>query len=62
MNAQLPDRASNSIRCSLNQADDSRNYKYVKLKLNREQRYADLTVHGPEGRSANNAGRDSETR
>ncbi|HJU94268.1 MAG TPA: 2,3-epoxybenzoyl-CoA dihydrolase [Pyrinomonadaceae bacterium] len=29
--------------------DDSRNYKYVKLKLNREQRYADLTVHGPEG-------------
>ncbi|HLM23679.1 MAG TPA: 2,3-epoxybenzoyl-CoA dihydrolase [Pyrinomonadaceae bacterium] len=26
-----------------------RNYKYVKLKLNREQRYADLTVHGPEG-------------
>ncbi len=29
--------------------DDTRNYKYVKLKLNREQRYADLTVHGPEG-------------
>src|SRR5215210_2416988 len=28
---------------------DERNYKYVKLKLNREQRYADLTVHGPEG-------------
>ena len=28
---------------------DSRNYKYVKLKLNREQRYADLTVHAPEG-------------
>ncbi len=24
-------------------------YKYVKLKLNRDQRYADLTVHGPEG-------------
>lgn len=24
-------------------------YKYVKLKLNREQRYADLTVLGPEG-------------
>src|SRR5689334_17809882 len=24
---------------------DSRNYKYVKLKLNRDQRYADLTVH-----------------
>jgi len=29
--------------------DDSRNYKYVKLKLNRDQRYADLTVHAPEG-------------
>ena len=29
--------------------DDSRDYKYVKLKLNREQRYADLTVHAPEG-------------
>jgi benzoyl-CoA-dihydrodiol lyase len=29
--------------------DNSRDYKYVKLKLNREQRYADLTVHGPEG-------------
>ena len=29
--------------------DDSRNYKYVKLKLNREQRYADLTIHAPEG-------------
>ncbi len=29
--------------------DNSRNYKYVKLTLNREQRYADLTVHGPEG-------------
>ncbi len=29
--------------------DDSRNYKYVKLQLNREQRYADLTVHAPEG-------------
>ena len=28
---------------------DSRNYKYVKLALHREQRYADLTVNGPEG-------------
>jgi benzoyl-CoA-dihydrodiol lyase len=24
-------------------------YEYVKLELNREQRYADLTMHGPEG-------------
>jgi benzoyl-CoA-dihydrodiol lyase len=29
-------------------ADDSREYKYVSLKLHREERYADLTVHGPE--------------
>ncbi len=29
--------------------DNSRNYKYVKLKLDREQRYADLTIHAPEG-------------
>jgi benzoyl-CoA-dihydrodiol lyase len=29
--------------------DTSRDYKYVKLKLNRDQRYADLTIHAPEG-------------
>jgi benzoyl-CoA-dihydrodiol lyase len=28
--------------------EDSREYKYVGLKLNREKRYADLTVRGPE--------------
>jgi len=28
--------------------DDTRIYKYVSVKLNREKRYADLTVHGPE--------------
>ncbi|HEY0385937.1 MAG TPA: 2,3-epoxybenzoyl-CoA dihydrolase [Pyrinomonadaceae bacterium] len=28
--------------------DDGREYEYVSLKLNREQRYADLTVRGPE--------------
>ena len=28
--------------------DDSRDYKYVSLKLHREKRYADLTVRGPE--------------
>jgi len=27
--------------------DDTRKYKYVSLKRNREKRYADLTVHGP---------------
>ncbi len=30
-------------------SDTARNYQYVKLNLNREQRYADLTVHGPDG-------------
>jgi benzoyl-CoA-dihydrodiol lyase len=34
---------------------DSRNYKYVKLKLNRDQRYADLTVLAPEGPQPNTA-------
>ena len=29
--------------------DNSRNYQYVKLQLHREQRYADLTIHGPHG-------------
>jgi len=33
---------------SVAQEGDERNYKYVSLKLNREQRYADLTVRGPE--------------
>ena len=34
--------------------DGSRDYKYVKLKLNREQRYADLTVYAPEGPQPSN--------
>ncbi|MEP6635547.1 MAG: 2,3-epoxybenzoyl-CoA dihydrolase [Acidobacteriota bacterium] len=29
-------------------SDDGREYKYVTLKLNREQRFADLTVRGPQ--------------
>ena len=28
--------------------EDTRDYKCIRLKLNREKRYADLTVHGPE--------------
>jgi benzoyl-CoA-dihydrodiol lyase len=28
--------------------DDTRDYKYVSVKLNRDKRYADLTVRGPE--------------
>jgi len=30
-------------------SDTSRDYQYVKVKLNREQRYANLTVHAPTG-------------
>lgn len=30
---------------------DGREYKYVSVKLNREQRYADLTIRAPEARS-----------
>lgn len=30
-------------------SDSSREYKYVSLKLNREERYADLTMRGPDG-------------
>ena len=29
--------------------DTSRNYQYVKLQLHRDQRYADLTIHSPQG-------------
>ncbi len=36
-------------RLEFESTDDSRDYKYVKLKLNRDQRYADLTIHAPEG-------------
>ena len=31
------------------QSDDSRNYKFVKVQLHRDERYADLTIHAPEG-------------
>ena len=33
----------------INSTDNSRNYRYIRLQLHREQRYADLTVVGPEG-------------
>jgi benzoyl-CoA-dihydrodiol lyase len=32
---------------SFEQHDGSRDYQYVKIKLNREQRFADLTIQGP---------------
>ena len=34
---------------AVEEQSNSRNYKYVKLQLHREQRYADLSVRGPEG-------------
>jgi benzoyl-CoA-dihydrodiol lyase len=43
---QLAASARNVTGIKLNPLQD---YKYVELKLNRDQRYADLTVHGPEG-------------
>lgn len=51
---QLAGASSSSRGIKLNPlqfatADNTRDYKYVKLKLNREQRYADLTMHAPEG-------------
>jgi benzoyl-CoA-dihydrodiol lyase len=39
----------------LQSTDNSREYKYVSLKLNREKRYADLTVRGPEAGLPTNA-------
>jgi benzoyl-CoA-dihydrodiol lyase len=35
-------------RLSFEESAEGREYKYVSLKLNREQRYADLTIRGPE--------------
>jgi benzoyl-CoA-dihydrodiol lyase len=34
---------------SFEETENSRNYKYVKIDIHRDQRYADLTIHGPEG-------------
>src|SRR5215213_3299447 len=45
-------RAKSGIKLNplqIESSDDQRNYRYVKLKLHREQRYADLTVDAPEG-------------
>ena len=51
---QLEDASTSNKGIKLNpvqfdSTENSRDYKYVKLKLNREQRYADLTIHAPEG-------------
>lgn len=44
--------ASSGIKLNpleIQSTDDSRNYRYIRLQLHREQRYADLTVVGPNG-------------
>ena len=48
-NAPAPEQGIKLTPLEFETTDDSRTYKYVKLKLNREQRYADLTVLAPEG-------------
>ncbi len=47
--APAPDHGIKLTPLKFESTADSRNYKYVKLKLNRDQRYADLTVVAPEG-------------
>lgn len=44
--------ASSGIKLNplqIESTNESRNSSYIQLKLNREQRYADLTVRGPQG-------------
>jgi benzoyl-CoA-dihydrodiol lyase len=44
--------ASSGIKLSplqIESTDDSRNYRYIRLQLHRGQRYADLTMLGPDG-------------
>jgi benzoyl-CoA-dihydrodiol lyase len=48
-NASAPPQGIKLTPLEFETTDDSRNYKHVKVKLNREQRYVDLTVHAPEG-------------
>ena len=57
---QLSDASASNKGIKLNPVqfettDNSRDYKYVKLKLNREQRYADLTLRAPEGKQPTTA-------
>ena len=49
VNATAPDGPGIKLNpLEVETTGDARNYKYVKLKLDREQRYADLTVRGPD--------------
>ena len=50
--ATADQKAGSGIRLNplqIDETDDSRNYRYIHLQLNRDQRYADLTVLAPEG-------------
>ena len=45
-------RTSNGIKLNplkIESTSDSRNYRYIRVQLHREQRYADLTMRGPDG-------------
>ena len=46
--SQLRNTGINLNPLQFKSADDARDYNYVSVKLNREKRYADLTVRGPE--------------
>jgi benzoyl-CoA-dihydrodiol lyase len=43
-----PDTGIKLNPLEIESTEDTRDYKYVHLKLNREKRYADLTIQGPE--------------
>ncbi len=50
--AEAPEKPSAGIKLNplqFTQDENGRAYRYVNVKLHREQRYADLTVHGPDG-------------
>ncbi len=54
VSAQSENRSSGSTGITLNplqidSANDTRNYRYIRVQLHREQRYADLTMIGPDG-------------
>jgi benzoyl-CoA-dihydrodiol lyase len=42
-------KVEESNESQVEESNESRNYSYVRVQLNRDERYADLTVLGPEG-------------
>jgi benzoyl-CoA-dihydrodiol lyase len=50
LNSGAPTETGISLNTvSFEETENSRNYKYVTIDIQRDQRYADLTIHGPEG-------------